>query len=97
MKTWGCKTPFLTFSKCVVDFRWLAGVALAHIIDGNDTETVGHVGPKREASMLLFSSCPLQLFPTPLLRTLVLELNHILCREREKRVKEGWRKMGGKQ
>ncbi len=84
MKTCGYKKLALTFSKCVMDFRWLAGVALAHIIDGNYPETVGHVGPKREASTLLVSSYSLQLFPTTLLRTLVLKLNHILCRERKK-------------
>lgn len=84
MKTCGYKTLILTFSRCVVDFRWLAGVALAHIIDGNYPETVGHVGPQREGSMLLVSSYSLQLFPTPLLQTLVLKLNHILCRERAK-------------
>lgn len=84
MTTCGYKTLILTFSGCVVDFRWLARAALAHIIDGNYPEAVGHVGPQREASMRLVSSHSLQLFPTPLLRTLVLKLNHILCRERTK-------------
>lgn len=55
LKTCGYKTLALTLSKCVVGFRWLARVTLAHIIDGNDPETVGHVGPQREASTLLVS------------------------------------------
>lgn len=84
MKTCGYKTLALTFSRCVVDFRWLAGMALAHIIDGSDPETVGHVGPQREASTLLVSSYSLQHFPTHLFCTLVLKLNNILCRERRK-------------
>lgn len=81
LKAWGYKTLALTLSKCVVGFWWLARVTLAHIIDGNDPETVGHVGPKREASPLLVSWDSLQLFPASLLRTLVLKLYHILCRE----------------
>lgn len=95
-KTCCYKTLPLTFSRCVVDVRWFAWVALANIIDGNDSETVGHVGPYWEASMPLVTSYSLQLFPTPLLQTLVLKFNHILCGER-KRVKEGWGKTGGKQ
>lgn len=57
----------LTFGSCVVDFRRLAGVTLAHVIYGNNPEAVGHVGPQREASTLLVSCYSLQLFPTPLL------------------------------
>lgn len=86
-KTCAYKTLALTFSRCVVDVRWLAWVAFAHIIDGNDPETVGHVWPQWEASMLLVTSYSLQLFPTPLHRTLVLKFNHILCRERKRESK----------
>ena len=60
-------------------FRWVAGLALTQIIDGNDSETVGHVGPQREADTLCVPIYSLQLFPAPLLRILVLKLNHELC------------------
>lgn len=83
MKTCGYKTLALTFSRSVVSIRWLAGVAFAHIIDGNDPETVGHVGPQGEASMRPVTPYSPQLFPAPLHRTLVLKLNHILCRVRK--------------
>lgn len=34
------KAMALTFSRCVVEFRRLAGVTLAHVVDSNDPETV---------------------------------------------------------
>lgn len=73
----------LTFSLCVVDFRWLAGVAFTHGINGNDPETVGHVGLQREDNTLLVSGYFHQFFQTPFLGTLVLKLNHILCRDKK--------------
>lgn len=79
-KTCCYTTLALTFSECAVDFRWLTRITLAHFIDGNDSETVGHVGPQREDSMLLVPAYSHQLFPTPLLQVLVLKLNDILCR-----------------
>lgn len=85
------KTLALTCSRCVVDFRWLAGIALTHIIDGNDPETVGHIGPQGEACMLIGPFYSFQLFPTPLLQALVLKLNHIVCRQRE--LKYRWEKL----
>lgn len=73
-----------TFGRCVVDFRWFAGVTLTHFVDGNDTETVGYVRPQAEDNTILVSFYSLQLFPTPPYQTLVLKLNNVLCKNKMK-------------
>lgn len=67
-----------TFSRCVVYSRWFARVALAHVIDGNDPETVGHEGPQGENGTFFVSANSGQHFPDALIRTVVLKLYHIL-------------------
>lgn len=79
------KTP-ITFSRCVVDVRWLAGVTYAQIIDSNDPETVRHVGPQREDCMHLVTFYSIHLLPAPLLQTLILKFNHILCRQKKNKI-----------
>lgn len=92
IKAHSYKSLALTFSVCLVDFRWLTGVTLAHFIDGTDPETIRHVRPQREAGVLLIPTNSLQLLPTPLLQVLVLKLNQILWRKSNQEVTENDRR-----